>query len=187
MPIDAREQERRRTLIAEHYAAENDHDLDRLMDTFADDAVMHYNHQPFEGDEGIRGAHILIGMSASPGSFRGVRAVIDAEHYTDQETRGRGQNARQTLERVSRLLTDGARRGTALRRFLPLRQQRQAELRAYRHEPRPTSTPPRCHAPGWHSSAGTHFAARARATPGAGYSARGPPANRRPGAVGHYY
>ena len=86
MPIDAGEQERRRTLIAEHYAAENDHDVDRIMDTFADDAVMHYNHQPFEGAEEIRGAHILIGMSASPGSFSGVLHIIDAEHYTDEET-----------------------------------------------------------------------------------------------------
>ena len=86
MPIDAREQERRRALIKEHYAAENDHDLDRIMDTFADDAVMHYNHLPFEGDAGIRGAHILIGMSASAGAFIGYRAVIDEEHYTDEET-----------------------------------------------------------------------------------------------------
>ena len=86
MPIDAREQERRRALIKEHYAAENDHDLDRIMDTFADDAVMHYNHLPFEGDERIRGAHVLMGMSASPGAFSGVRAIIDEEHYTDEET-----------------------------------------------------------------------------------------------------
>ena len=65
---------------------ENDHDLDRIMDTFADDGVMHYNHMPFGGDEGIRGAHILIGMSASPGAFSGSRHIIDAEHYTDEET-----------------------------------------------------------------------------------------------------
>ena len=86
MPIDAREQQRRRALIKEHYAAENDHDLDRIMDTFADDAVMHYNHMPFGGDEGIRGAHILIGMSSSPGAFSGLRHIIDEEHYTDEET-----------------------------------------------------------------------------------------------------
>ncbi len=85
MPVDAKEKERRRALIEEHYAAENDHDLDRIMDTFADDGVMHYNHLPFEGDEGIRGAHILIGMSASPGAFSGLRASIDEEHYTDEE------------------------------------------------------------------------------------------------------
>jgi hypothetical protein len=86
MPIDAREQERRRALIKEHYDAENDHDLDRIMDTFADDGVMHYNHLPFEGGELIRGAHILIGMSASPGAFSGLRHIIDEEHYTDEET-----------------------------------------------------------------------------------------------------
>ena len=50
------------------------------MDTFADEAVMHYNHLPFGGDEAIRGAHILIGMSASPGAFSGFRAIIDEEH-----------------------------------------------------------------------------------------------------------
>ena len=86
MPIDAREEERRRALIKEHYAAENDHDLDRIMDTFADDGVMHYNHLSFEDDEGIRGAHILIGKSASPGAFSGLRVIIDEEHYTDEET-----------------------------------------------------------------------------------------------------
>ncbi len=86
MPIDAREQERRRALVKEHYAAENDHVLDRIMNTFADDGVMHYNHLAFEGDAGIRGAHILIGMSASPGAFSGLRAIIDEEHYADEET-----------------------------------------------------------------------------------------------------
>ena len=86
MPIDAKEQERRRALIKAHYAAENDHDLDRIMDTFADNGVMHYNHVPFEDDERIRAAHALIGMSTSPGAFSELRAVIDKEHYTDEET-----------------------------------------------------------------------------------------------------
>ncbi len=85
MPIDVREQERRRALVKEHYAAENDHDLDRIMDNFADDCVMHYNHLPLEDDEAIRGAHILIGMSATPGAFSGFRHIIDEEHYTDEE------------------------------------------------------------------------------------------------------
>ena len=86
MTIDTREQERRRALIKEHYDAENDHDLDRIMDTFADDAVMCYNRLRLEDDEAIRGAHILVGMSASPGAFSGFRHTIDAEHYTDEET-----------------------------------------------------------------------------------------------------
>ena len=86
MPIDAKERQRRRALVKAHYAAENDHDLDRIMNTFADDGVMHYNHLSFKNDEEIRGAHILIGMSASPGAFSGLRAIIDEEHYTDEET-----------------------------------------------------------------------------------------------------
>ncbi len=86
MPIDAKEQERRRALIKAHYAAENDHDLDRIMETFADDGVMQYNQLHFEDDEGIRGAHTLIGMSGSPGAFSGLRVIIDEEHYTDEET-----------------------------------------------------------------------------------------------------
>ena len=73
MTIDATERDRRRTLLEEHYAAENDHDLDRIMDTFADDAVMCYNHLRLEDDEAIRGAHTLVGMSASPGAFSGFR------------------------------------------------------------------------------------------------------------------
>ncbi len=86
MPIDAKEQQRRQALVKAHYAAENDHDLDRIMDTFAEDGVMHYNHLSFEDDEGIRGAHTLIGMSASPGGFSGLRAIIDEEHSPDEET-----------------------------------------------------------------------------------------------------
>ena len=86
MTIDATEQARRRALIEEHYAAENDHDLERIMDTFADDAVMQFNHLPLEDDEGIRGAHILIGKSDSPGALSGLRNMIDAEHYTNEET-----------------------------------------------------------------------------------------------------
>ncbi len=86
MPIDTKEQARRRALIKEHYAAENDHDVDRIMATFADDGVMHYNHTSFEDDGGIRAAHALIGMTASPGAFSDLRVVIDEEHYTHEET-----------------------------------------------------------------------------------------------------
>ena len=86
MPIDDRERERRRALIREHYAAENDHDLDRVMDTFANEGVMHYNHQSFLDGEQIRQAHGYIGMSAAPGAFSDLRAVIDDEHFTDEET-----------------------------------------------------------------------------------------------------
>ena len=57
------------------YAAENDHDLERIMATFSKDGVMLYNCQEFPSDEMIRWAHSYIGMSAVPGAFRRLRAV----------------------------------------------------------------------------------------------------------------
>ena len=86
MPIDDRERERRRALVHAHYAAENDHDLERIMATFSKGGVMHYNRQTFPSDETIRWAHGYMGMSAAPGAFAGLRAVIDEEHFTDAET-----------------------------------------------------------------------------------------------------
>ena len=86
MPIDDRERERRRALVRAHYAAENDHDLERIMATFSKDGVMLYNRQTFRSDETIRWAHGYMGMSAAPGAFAGLRAVIDEEHFTDAET-----------------------------------------------------------------------------------------------------
>ena len=85
MPIDERERERRRALVRAHYAAENEHDLERIMRTFSPDGVMLYNRQPFPSDETIRWAHGYIGMSAAPGAFSGLRAIIDEEHFTDTE------------------------------------------------------------------------------------------------------
>ncbi len=86
MPIDDRERERRRALVHAHYTAENDHDLERIMDTFAKDGVMLINRQSFPGSEEIRLAHVYIGMSASSGALRGLRVIIDEEHFTDDET-----------------------------------------------------------------------------------------------------
>jgi len=86
MPIDDRERERRRALVRAHYAAENDHDLERIMATFSKDGVMIYNRQTFPSDETIRWAHGYMGMSAAPGAFAGLRAVMDEEHFTDAET-----------------------------------------------------------------------------------------------------
>jgi len=86
MPIDDRERERRRALVRAHYAAENDHDLERIMATFSKDGVMIYNRQTCPGEETIRLAHSYIGMSAAPGALAGLRAVIDGEHFTDAET-----------------------------------------------------------------------------------------------------
>jgi hypothetical protein len=86
MLIDDRERERRRALVRAHYAAENDHDLEGIMATFSSAAEMQYNHQSFPSDETIRWAHGYIGMTAAPGAFSGLRALIDHEHFTDDET-----------------------------------------------------------------------------------------------------
>ncbi len=86
MPIDDRERERRRALVRAHYAAENDHDLERIMGTFSEDAVMLYNRRSFPSDETIRLAHGYFGMSAAPGAFGGFRSIVDREHFTDTET-----------------------------------------------------------------------------------------------------
>jgi hypothetical protein len=86
MPIDEKERARRRALLRAHYAAENAHDVDRIMKTFASpDAVMLYNHQRFDDPDGIRAAHGYIGFSAAPGAFTGIETNIDHEHFTDDE------------------------------------------------------------------------------------------------------
>jgi hypothetical protein len=85
MPIDDRERKRRHALLHAHYAAENDHDLERIMETFSKDGVMLYNGQTFATEQTIRWAHGYMGMSAAPGAFSGLRALIDAEHFTDAE------------------------------------------------------------------------------------------------------
>ena len=83
--IDTKEQSRRRALLAAHYAAENDRDLDRIMATFAPGAVMIYNGQRFAVAEHIRWAHGYIGMTPDGGAFAGLRSIRDHEHFTADE------------------------------------------------------------------------------------------------------
>ena len=83
--IDSGEQERRQTLLAAHYDAENAPDIDRIMATFAPDAEMIYNGQHFTVADHIRWAHGYIGMSEQPGGLTDIRSVRDREHYTDDE------------------------------------------------------------------------------------------------------
>jgi hypothetical protein len=85
MPLDDAERERRRALLHAHYDVENDHDLDRIMATFSTDAEMLYNRQSFGDPESIRTAHAYIGLSSTDGAFRGIRNLIDREHFTTDE------------------------------------------------------------------------------------------------------
>jgi hypothetical protein len=86
MPIDDNERDRRRRLLHAHYAAENRHDLEGIMATFSESAEMQYNRQSFPSDETIRWAHGYIGMTEAAGAFSRLRAIIDHEHFTDEET-----------------------------------------------------------------------------------------------------
>jgi SnoaL-like domain len=85
MPIDDEERERRRALLHAHYDVENDHNLRGIMATFSTDAEMLYNKQSFGNPESIRAAHAYIGLSSMDGAFRGIRNVIDREHFTTDE------------------------------------------------------------------------------------------------------
>ena len=78
MQIDAAERERRRTLLAEHYDAENEHDLKRIMATFSPGAEMRYNGRSFADPEAIQWAHGYIGLSAAPGanSIQGLSRIV---------------------------------------------------------------------------------------------------------------
>jgi hypothetical protein len=83
--IDPRERERRQTLLAAHYDAENVPNIDRIMATFAAGAEMIYNGQHFTVADHIRWAHGYIGMSEQPGGLTNIHSIRDREHYTDDE------------------------------------------------------------------------------------------------------
>jgi predicted ester cyclase len=83
--IDGTERERRRALVRAHMAAENRHDLDGIMRTFAGTTEMVYNRDSFPSHDAIRGAHAYMGFSVAPGAFAGLRLVADAEHFTADE------------------------------------------------------------------------------------------------------
>src|SRR5262245_1634729 len=85
MPIDDNERQRRRKLLAAHYAVENHNDLDGIMGTFSAAGEMIYNGQSFPDAESIRQAHTYIGFSSASGAFSGLRTVRDREHFTADE------------------------------------------------------------------------------------------------------
>lgn len=79
------ERARRRGLVKAHYAAENAHDIARIMATFSPDAAMRYNAHVFSDPESISQAHAYIGMTAAPGAFSGLVTHIDREHHSAEE------------------------------------------------------------------------------------------------------
>ncbi len=85
MPITDAERQRRRDLVHAHLAAETHHDLDTVMDTFAEKTEMIYNRDSFADHDAIRAAHVYIGMSPIDGALSGLEVITDAESFTDDD------------------------------------------------------------------------------------------------------
>jgi hypothetical protein len=84
--VDEAERRRRRDLLAAHLGAENRGDVTAVMETFAADAVMHYNAAAFPTPETIQAAHMYLGFSAqAQGAFREPRNIVDRESFTDTD------------------------------------------------------------------------------------------------------
>jgi predicted ester cyclase len=81
----ARERERWRRLVRVHVAAENAHDLDAIMATFAEHAINQVNDVANTTPEAIAQTHALFGLSAAPGIFSALQVIHEREHFTDEE------------------------------------------------------------------------------------------------------
>ncbi len=85
MTITDSEKARRRSLLKTHYDAENKHDMDGIMATFAPEGEMVYNGIPFTDPQRIQYAHVLMGFSGTDGAIEDLHNYIDAEHFTENE------------------------------------------------------------------------------------------------------
>ncbi len=85
MAINESERQRRRTLVYAHMAAENDHDLDKVMETFADDTEMIFNGLPVRDHKMIHHLHSQFAFSSDRSAITGTRLVAEREHFTDDE------------------------------------------------------------------------------------------------------
>lgn len=80
-----RERERWRRLVRAHVAAENAHDIDAIMATFAEHATSQLNDEDNLTHEAIARGHILFGLSAQPGVLSALQVIHEREHFTDEE------------------------------------------------------------------------------------------------------
>ena len=85
MPIDAQERARRRRLVTAHLDAEAAYDLDRIMATFAPNAINSLNEMIAADPATTRLLHIIGGWSTVPGVMSNIRSTQWAEHFTDDE------------------------------------------------------------------------------------------------------
>lgn len=80
----ARRRARWRELLEVHVGGENQHELDVILGTFADDGEMLFNGNLSRGDEQLSAAHILFGFAGDvPGGLSNTQVIAEREHYTD--------------------------------------------------------------------------------------------------------
>lgn len=82
---DARERERRRSLVRAHVAAENAHDLAAIMATFAEHAISDVNGAVSTTHAQIAEGHAKYGLAQTPGMFSQLQVIHEREHFTDEE------------------------------------------------------------------------------------------------------
>jgi hypothetical protein len=71
------------TMLDEHLAAENAHDLDRIMATYGEQALIVLNGQRIEGHAAIREFHRAFGF-AGGGAFSDVHVAERARHPSSE-------------------------------------------------------------------------------------------------------
>jgi steroid delta-isomerase-like uncharacterized protein len=80
--------------LAEHFRAENEHDVDAILRTFATDAAVVFGGRTFTGTEAIRRLHEGLGFGDA-GAFSELQIVEVRRHHTghaivvEQRFRGR--------------------------------------------------------------------------------------------------
>jgi hypothetical protein len=85
MTVNETERQRRRTLVYAHMEAENAHDVDGVLKTFADDTEMIFNGLAVRDHKMIHHLHSQFAFSPDQSAIQGSALVVDREHFTDEE------------------------------------------------------------------------------------------------------
>src|SRR5690242_19079506 len=85
MSINESERQRRKALVYAHMAAENAHDVDKVIETFADETEMIFNGLLVRDHNMIHHLHTQFAFSPDQSAITGTRLVVKHEHFTDDE------------------------------------------------------------------------------------------------------
>ena len=103
MSINEAERQRRKALVYAHMTAENDHDMDGVMETFADDTEMIFNGLSVRDHKTIHHLHSQFAFTADQSAITGTRLVADREDglgpTTDHHQRSAGYRSALRLDR----------------------------------------------------------------------------------------